>query len=129
MDRHPIPDDVARFILLGIPSIPYLEAMLLLRRESTQPWDYVRVAQRLYLSENAAKTLLSDLHAGGVLEIADPQMALYRYQPVSSDLQQRIDQLADVYANNLVGVTNLIHSKVSKKAQQFADAFIWQKDS
>ena len=44
-------------------------------------------------------------------------------------LHALIDQLAALYAHNLVGVTHLIHSKLNKKAQQFADAFIWQKDT
>jgi len=129
MHRPPIPDDIIRFILLCIPSVPYLEAMLLLRSNSNLRWDCSQVAQRLYLSESAAQTLLSELHAGGMLEIVDPALALYRYQPKSDDLRCIIDQLADMYAKNLIGVTNLIHSKMNKKAQQFADAFIWRKDS
>ena len=40
-----------------------------------------------------------------------------------------IDQLAEIYAKNLVEVTNLIHSKIGKRAQQFADAFKWRKDT
>lgn len=44
-------------------------------------------------------------------------------------LHALIDQLAALYAHNLVGVTHLIHSKLNKKAQQFADAFKWQKDT
>jgi hypothetical protein len=40
-----------------------------------------------------------------------------------------LDRLAGIYARNLVDVTNLIHSKTSRKAQQFADAFKWRKDS
>ena len=39
-----------------------------------------------------------------------------------------IDRLAEVYYQHLVEVTNLIHSKTSKKAQQFADAFKWRKE-
>lgn len=129
MNRPPIPDDTLRFILLCIPSVPYLEAMLLLRSNSTLSWDGSQVAQRLYLSESAAQTLLSELHVNGVVEIDDPELVRYSYQPKSDGLRQMIDQLADVYAKNLIGVTNLIHSKVNKKAQQFADAFIWRKNS
>jgi hypothetical protein len=36
-----------------------------------------------------------------------------------------IDRLADAYASNLVAVTNLIHSKIDRKAQHFAGAFKW----
>ena len=39
-----------------------------------------------------------------------------------------IDRVAETYTRQLVDITNLIHSKTSKKAQQFADAFKWRKD-
>ena len=37
--RSAIPDDVRRFILTSVPSVPYLEAMLLLRGEPQAAWD------------------------------------------------------------------------------------------
>jgi len=129
MDRAPIPDDVSRFVLLAIPSVPYLEAILLLRRDPAQAWDYKQIAQHLYLGENAAQALLAELHAGGIIAIADPKQLRYRYQPTSGELEQMIDRLAQIYAHNLIGVTNLIHSRATKKAQLFADAFIWRKDT
>jgi hypothetical protein len=60
----------------------------------------------------------------------DPPAAhCYRYQPASEELRGKIDQLADLYARHLVDVTLLIHSSLDRKAQQFADAFKWRKDS
>lgn len=129
MARVPIPDDVVRFVLLGIPSVPYLEAMLLLRSETEQPWDVKRAAQRLYLAESVAQSLLDELNTKGIVEIVDRHRRLYRYHPNSNELVQAIDLLAKSYAENLIEVTNLIHSKTNKKAQQFADAFLWKKDS
>ncbi|GAB3549874.1 hypothetical protein GCM10027343_32220 [Noviherbaspirillum agri] len=129
MDRVPIPDDVSRFILLAIPSVPYLEAILLLRRDPSHPWDYKQLARQLYLGDKAAQALLAELHAGGVVTIADPELLLYRYQPPTADLAQMIARVAEAYSRDLIGVTNLIHSKANKKAQLFADAFIWRKDT
>jgi hypothetical protein len=40
-----------------------------------------------------------------------------------------VTRLADVYAKNLTEVTNIIHSKTDRRAQQFADAFRWRRDS
>ena len=62
----PLADDIKRFILTSIPSVPYLEAMLLLRNQADEPWDSVRLAQRLYLSDKAAAALLDELHQAGV---------------------------------------------------------------
>jgi hypothetical protein len=37
--------------------------------------------------------------------------------------------VAKAYATNLVAVTDVIHSRLDRRAQQFADAFRWRKDS
>jgi hypothetical protein len=39
-----------------------------------------------------------------------------------------IDRLAVAYSQNLIGVSTLIHSKMNRKAQRFADAFVWKKE-
>lgn len=129
MDQTSISDDVMRFILLSVPSVPYLEALLLLRCNAGQHWDSKQIATRLYLSDKAAQMLLAELLDGGVVINEAENPLQYRYQPKSNDLAQIIDRLADIYAKNLVSVSNLIHSKSNKKAQQFADAFIWRKDT
>lgn len=129
MDRARIPDDVIRFIHLSVPSVPYLEAMLLLRNENQQPWDGKLVARRLYMTEKAAHFLLAELHAAGILIVEDHDSASYRYCPETETLGAMIDRLALIYSKNLVDITNLIHSKNNKKAQQFAEAFVWRKDS
>lgn len=85
------------------------------------------MAQRLYLSDKVGASLLSGLAAAGVADAE--QLGQYRYRPQSEELTQLIDRLAIEYAKNLVGVSNLIHSKMSKKAQQFVDAFVLRKDS
>lgn len=127
MTALPIPDDVQRFVLLTIPSVPYLEALLLMRSTPGRTWDAAQVAQRLYLSDKVGASLLSGLAAAGVADAE--QSGQYRYRPQSEELTELIDRLAIVYAKNLVGVSNLIHSKMSKKAQQFVDAFVLRKDS
>jgi hypothetical protein len=122
-----ISDEVRRFVLTSIPSVPYLEALLLMRSDPAADWDAVALARRLYLGEKAAAALLADLHAAGMLECKDG--ASFRYAPASPQLRHMIDALAVTYATHLVEVTHLIHSKTGKKAQQFADAFKWRKDT
>jgi Mn-dependent DtxR family transcriptional regulator len=129
MTGDTIPADLRRFILTSIASIPYLEAMLLLRSESEQVWNSVSLAKRLYLGESNAAELLSKLQHAGVVALVADQPASYRYQPGSEMLGEMIDQLDSVYARHLVAVTQLIHSKADKHAQQFADAFKLRKDS
>ncbi len=128
-DNGTISDEIKRFILTSVPSVPYLEAMLLLKNETAPPWDSTRLANRLYISEKAAASLLAELHEAGVTRIDDEALVSYCYSPATDSLREIIDRLADVYAAQLVEITNLIHSKTGKKAQHFADAFKWRKDS
>ncbi|UUZ48593.1 hypothetical protein LP420_38820 [Massilia sp. B-10] len=55
MSGAPIPAELQRFVLLAIPSVPYLEALLMLRADPARAWDAALVAKRLYLSEPSAK--------------------------------------------------------------------------
>lgn len=123
-----IPDDVRRFIQQGIPSVPYLEALLLLRDNPAQGWDPRHLAQRLYLGEAEAARLLAQLRQAGVAGRDGAADAAFRYAPSSPALGQLLDRLAQAYASHLVEVSELIHLKSHRKARLFADAFVWRKD-
>ena len=129
MSRDAIPDDVKRFILTSIPSIPYLETLLLLRNNANRLWSSADVARRIYISEKAAHALLQEMRSSSFIEAVGNDLDQYRYAPVNEELRDMIDCLAHSYSKNLVDVTELIHSKINKRAKQFADAFIWRKDS
>lgn len=128
MEPSDIPDDIRRFILLRIPSIPYLEALLLMRDNPALAWNCHGLAQRLYLSGGACDALLQQLHEAGIAIPEPGTPGGYRYAPAEPPLAHMLDRLALVYARHLVAVTTLIHSKTNKKAHVFADAFVWRKD-
>jgi Mn-dependent DtxR family transcriptional regulator len=128
MARDTNPDDVRRFILTSMSSVPYLEATLLLRNNPSALWDRKMLAQRLYVSEKKAAELLSELQNAGFVITVDSSTPLYQFQPSSTELIKMCDRLADVYSRNIVEVANLIHLNANKQAQQFADAFKWRKD-
>jgi hypothetical protein len=85
--------------------------MLLMREEPERDWDAARLAQRLYMNEQAAAAVLGELLAAGIVDTAAPDGPHYRYRPNSDDLRGTIDQVAACYAKHLLEVTNLIHSK------------------
>ncbi len=122
-----MPADLRRFILTSIPSVPYLEAVLLLRAEPAREWNAADVARRLYLPESRATELLLQLASAGVA--VSGVAGACRYGPAAAELREMLDRLAAEYASDLVGVSDLIHSGVDKKARQFADAFRWRKDA
>lgn len=121
-----IPDDVRRFILTSIPSVPYLEAVLQFRSQPAQPRSTSDIAQALYIPDEAAAQLLRQLHAAGVIETSPGGEETYAYAP-SAALERALTALAEVYARNLVGVTELIHDTTRKQAQQFAQAFMLRR--
>ena len=117
--------DLRRFILTSIPSVPYLEAVLLLRAEPQKEWDASQLARRLYVPERTGAELLEQLRSSGVgTTVAATSV---RYAP-EAELANLLDRLAQAYATNLVTVTDLIHSRIDRRAQQFADAFRFRKE-
>lgn len=127
MDQSGIPDAVKRFILLSVPSVPYLEALLILRNQKGQLWDAAKIAPQLYLNQAIAQALLDALYKNGVLSL-DDATGQFRYQPKTPEMANIIDQLALVYPHHLIEVTHLIHAKLNKKAHKFANAFVWEKE-
>jgi DNA-binding IclR family transcriptional regulator len=123
MTRNELPDELRRFVLTSIPSVPYLEAILLLRADAGRAWDPSAVAGRLYTPEAKAIELLQAMQQAGVCTRSED--GRFTYEPVTPELARMLDAMAMAYARDLVGVTDLIHSGMEKRAQQFADAFRW----
>jgi len=124
MTPPPIADDVRRFVLLAIPSVPYLEALLLIRSTPEQAWDAVQLARRLYLGEKTAAGLLAALSEAG---IAGENPDGFRYRPRDAHMARLLDSLATAYSHHLVEISLLIHTKNERKPQHFANAFLWRR--
>ena len=121
-----VPADVRRFILTSVPSVPFLEAVLLLRGEPSQGWDGSLLARRLYVPERTANELMAQLAQSGITGAA-AEGAEVRYAPLP-ELADLLDRVAAAYAADLVAITDLIHSRNDKRAQRFADAFRFRKE-
>ena len=120
-----IVENVRRFILTSIPSVPHLEALLLMCREREGEWDEVSLARRLYVAEKTAHTLLADLSEAGFIARPRESHAVFRYRPASAEQAEMVDKVADAYATNLIDVTNLTHGR---SALLFADAFVIRRE-
>ena len=126
MTPSELPADLRRFILTSIPSVPYLEAVLLLRADPAQEWEAPHLARRLYVPESTAAELIALLRASGIAVDAEASGKV-RYAP-APELQALVDSVAHAYTHDLVAVTRLIHSRIDRRAQQFADAFRFRKE-
>ena len=115
--------DLRRYILTSVPSVPYLEAVLLLRGEPEHEWGAGQLARRLYVPDRTAAELVVLLRDSGVAA----GEGRVRYAP-TAELRELLDRLAQAYATDLVGVSSLIHSRIDRRARQFADAFRFRKD-
>jgi len=73
--------------------------------------------------------LLQSLTSAGIAQPHPETPEAFTYSPAAPELAAMLDAVAKAYAANLVKVTDLIHSRVDRRAQQFADAFRWRKDS
>ena len=119
-----IPDAVRRFVLTSVPTVPHLEAILLLHRPPVREWSIEDVAGRLYIAPAAAAQLLEDLQASGLAARAD---GAWRFADAPG-LSALLDAVDRTYTEQLVELSRLIHSKTDRRAQQFADAFAFKKD-
>lgn len=128
MTDEPIPDDIRRFILTSLESIPQLEALLLLRGNSTVEWDAGGVGKRIYIPEQKAGEILVKLQEAGFIAASSDDACLYHFSPASTAMGRLVDRLAEIYAANLVAVTKLIHEKAGQQVRKFADAFRLRKE-
>jgi hypothetical protein len=124
-----ISDELRRFLLTGTVSVPHVEAILRLRQEMSNPWDAERLGARIYVPTSRARDLLADLLAIGVIRAQAGNEDTYGYSPATPELAVLLDQLAKAYSEQLVSVTRLIHTAEERKAQGFAAAFRFRKDT
>jgi hypothetical protein len=125
-NRKPaVPGEVRRYLLGYVPSVPFLEAALLLRAEPQTDWDAAKLARRLYARQREAELLLAGLHTAQLAVPSGNEAFRYTADP---ERRRLMDAVTQAYATNLLEVTELIHSKIDKRARVFADAFKLRKD-
>jgi hypothetical protein len=127
MPREPIPEEIRRFILTSILSVPFLEALLIYREARGEPLPPTQVGRRLYISERATAEVIEQLLAARFIEPAGELGVGHRFAP-EGDSAAIVERVAHYYRSHLVEVTALIHSKTGRMAAQFADAFKFRHD-
>src|SRR5690349_16771327 len=107
MGREPIPEDLRRFLLTSVPSVPFVEAMLLLRERRDEALDAEYIARRIYVSPRAAADVIGQLEAASIVQPAE--QGGVRFAPATPELEAMLEQLALFYRTHLVDVTDVIH--------------------
>ena len=119
-----MPEELRRFILRSVPSIPFIEALLLFREHAGAEVTIETVARRLYIPQRDAAGIVEELRAAHVI---GPLGGGSAYAP-DADLAPVLDLLARYYRSHLVEVTSVVHSRTGRMAQHFSDAFKLRKD-
>ena len=124
--EKPFSDAVRRFVLTSIPSVPHIETLLLLWRDSDREWTTEEIARRLFVPPERAQSVIDDLCQADLLDCAAaPRRYRCRREPPS--LVSLLSELDAAYTRHLREVTALIHSNVERKAERFAQAFTWER--
>lgn len=126
MSSSDIPPDVRRFVANVVPSVPFLEAILLLHEDPEVGWNAQGLSERLYISRRKAEQLLRALRKAGLAMShgTDDTYCCVR----DAQVRAVLDSVSEVYARHIVEISGLIHSKIDTNAQRFADAFKLRKD-
>src|SRR5579884_2815680 len=103
-------EEVDRFILNEIDTVPHLEALLLLWNSRPKSWSVDQMGDALYLNTAAARQILQDLTRRGLV-VSDPETAdVYAYS--SSPERDALISAVDItYRRELIRISRLIHSK------------------
>lgn len=124
-----LPKDVLRFIAEQIESVPHLEALLLLYRNSAERWTVELVATRLFVSPQKAKEILADLEGRKLIRLrADGSADAYVYDGAWDETGERMETIATTYTRQLARVATFIHAKPPRAVREFARAFEFKKE-
>lgn len=118
--------EVERFIAERIDSVPHLEALLLLWRESSRAWTPETLAKRLWVTPPVSRSILNDLVRDQLLS-ADPGRDEYRYQP-DPEKDRLLRSVDNMYRQEMIRISTMIHSKASSAVREFARAFRLKKE-
>jgi predicted ArsR family transcriptional regulator len=121
-------EEVYRFILNQIDSVPQMEALLLLWENRSKQWAENEIAARLYVSVDAVRNIMQELLRRRLVAASTESPKRFWYETRPGDGDSLIEAVAATYRRDLVRVSTFIHTKASSAVRDFADAFKFKKD-
>ena len=119
--------NVERFIVDEIDSVPHLEALLLLWRSAPQRCTASEIAKQLYVPAGQATAIAEDLHRRGLIARDGHYGAVFFYDTQSEERNRLLGTVDETYRRELIRISGIIHSKASPGIRAFADAFRFRK--
>ena len=121
-------NQVDRFILEEIDSVPHLEALLLLCRNKQRTWRVEEMAHSLYVKPEQAENILQDLVRRNLVLVRTEGEKGYAYDSSSENRNALLQQVDETYRRELIRVSRMIHSKAAPAIRDFARAFRFTKE-
>ena len=118
--------EVPSFIRATFRSVWSLEVLLHLKNHSDRGWTRPEMVSALRASELIVSHSVESLVAAGLVYSDDD--GIFRYKPVSPDLERLVAQTEALYATSPNAVRRLIISSANSGLAAFADAFKLRKD-
>lgn len=128
MSGDEIPTHVQRFIVEQVRSVVELELLLLMQAAPDRAWTAAELAGELRVAQAWAERELDDLTQRGIVVSGPGPDRNFRYQPRSREIDATIRELARVYSERRVTVTQMIFTAPADPIQIFSDAFRLRKD-
>lgn len=125
-DGTPNREQIDRFVVDKIDTVPQLEALLLIWRSRPRPVSTHEIARELYIPVELAESELSRLLHNGLIVSQSSQCYALNLVPLGRE--DMLAGLADLYRRELVRISNLIHAKAPRAMRDFASAFRFKKE-
>jgi hypothetical protein len=110
MTAADISPEVNQLLSEHIHSVEKLEVLLLLADSNQQWWSASDTASVLYRQAGSVETHLQTLEKAAILERHDANPALFRYSPLSSEVNKAVRALARAYRDRKDSVISAIFS-------------------
>lgn len=121
-------EEVNRFILDQIETVPHLEALLLLWNSKPQRWSEEKLCERLFVAADAIRDIMQDLVRRQLIAAQSKSSDEYWYETGVERTDRLVEALNETYRKELVRVSTLIHSKAPRSVRAFARAFKFTKE-
>jgi hypothetical protein len=124
----PSREQIDRFIVDKIDTVPQLEALLLMWRNRPRQWSSDQIARDLYISPELAVAELHHLDQRELITIVPGTSEAYTLNLEPEDRPQMLAAIEEMYRRELVRMSNLIHAKAPRSMRDFASAFRFKKE-
>jgi hypothetical protein len=125
-----VPDrqQVDRFIVDEIDSVPQLEALLLFWNDRPKVWSSESMARALYVSPEISHDILRHLAQRQLITEVEGRAGEFALNADTEEKEQLLASLDAIYRHELVRISNMIHTKASRAVRDFAQAFRLKKE-